>query len=128
MIRRPPRSTLFPYTTLFRSHMDTRVLLFVFVVSVLTGIVFGMAPAWIAARADVAEALKKSGRSTTSSTMGHSIRKILVTSELAGALVVLVGGGVFIKRISLVRSMEPGFNVADVKRSGEHTTELPPPP
>src|SRR5205807_2459682 len=33
-------------------HMDTRVLLFVFVVSVLTGIVFGMAPAWIAARAD----------------------------------------------------------------------------
>src|ERR1700728_2006510 len=56
-------------------HMDTRVLLFVLVISVLTGIVFGMAPAWIAARSDVAEALKKSGRSTTASTMGHNIRK-----------------------------------------------------
>ena len=49
-------------------HMDTRVLLFVLAVSVLTGIVFGMAPVWIAARADVAEALKESGRSTTAST------------------------------------------------------------
>src|SRR5580700_7763887 len=63
-------------------HMDTRVLLFVLVVSVLTGIVFGMAPVWIVARADVAEALKESGRSTTASTMGHSIRKILVIAEL----------------------------------------------
>src|SRR5690348_13048173 len=41
-------------------HIDARVLLFVLVVSVLTGIVFGMAPAWIAARAEVAETLKKS--------------------------------------------------------------------
>ena len=95
-------------------HMDTRVLLFVFVVSVLTGIVFGMAPAWIAARADVAEALKKSGRSTTSSTMGHSIRKILVTSELAVALVLLVGAGLLIKGFSRLRSMNPGFNAANV--------------
>src|SRR5438874_349399 len=95
-------------------HMDTRVLLFVFVVSVLTGVVFGMAPAWIAARADVAEALKKSGRSTTSSTMGHSIRKILVTSELAVALVLLVGAGLLIKGFSRLRSMNPGFNSANV--------------
>ena len=95
-------------------HMDTRVLLFVLVVSVLTGIVFGMAPAWIAARADVAEALKESGRSTTASTMGHSIRKILVTSELAVALVLLVGAGLLIKGFSRLRSMNPGFNSANV--------------
>src|SRR5580658_7146688 len=95
-------------------HMDTRVLLFVLVVSVLTGIVFGMAPAWIAAGADVAEALKKSGRSTTASTMGHSIRKILVTSELAVALVLLVGAGLLIKGFSRLRSMNPGFNSANV--------------
>ncbi len=95
-------------------HMDTRVLLFVLVVSVLTGIVFGMAPAWIAARADVAEALKESGRSTTASTMGHSIRGILVTSELAVALVLLVGAGLLIKGFSRLRSMNPGFNSANV--------------
>jgi hypothetical protein len=81
---------------------------------VLTGIVFGMAPAWIAARADVAEALKESGRSTTASTMGHSIRKILVTSELAVALVLLVGAGLLIKGFSRLRSMNPGFNSANV--------------
>ena len=94
--------------------MDTRVLLFALAVSVLTGIVFGMAPAWIAARADVAEALKESGRSTTASTMGHRIRKILVTSELAVALVLLVGAGLLIKGFSRLRSMNPGFNPANV--------------
>jgi putative ABC transport system permease protein len=95
-------------------HMDTRVLLFVLMVSVLTGIVFGMAPAWIAACADVAEALKESGRSTTAGTMGHSIRKILVISELAVALVLLVGAGLLIKGFSRLRSMNPGFNSANV--------------
>ncbi len=95
-------------------HMDTRVLLFVLVVSALTGIVFGMAPVWIAARADVAEALKESGRSTTASTMGHRIRKLLVTSELAVALVLLVGAGLLIKGFSRLRSMNPGFNSANV--------------
>jgi predicted permease len=95
-------------------HMDTRVLLFALAVSVLTGIVFGMAPAWIAARADTAEALKQSGRSTTASTMGHTIRKILVTSELAIALVLLVGAGLLIKGFSRLRSMNPGFNSANV--------------
>ncbi|MGB6833923.1 MAG: ABC transporter permease, partial [Candidatus Acidiferrum sp.] len=95
-------------------HMDTRVLLFVLVISVLTGIVFGMAPSWIAARADVAGALKEGGRSTTASTMGHSIRKILVISELAVALVLLVGAGLLIKGFSRLRSMNPGFNSANV--------------
>jgi len=95
-------------------NMDTRVLLFVLVLSVLTGIVFGMVPACIAARADVAEALKESGRSTTASSMGHKIRKILVTSELAVALVLLVGAGLLIKGFSRLRSMNPGFNSANV--------------
>jgi putative ABC transport system permease protein len=81
---------------------------------VLTGIVFGMAPIWIAARADVAAALKESGRSTTASTTGHTIREILVTSELAVALVLLVGAGLLMKGFSRLRSTNPGFNSADV--------------
>jgi len=95
-------------------HMDTRVLLFVLVVSVLTGIMFGMAPVWISARAEVAEGLKESGRSTTGSAMGRSIRGILGTSELAVALVLLVGAGLLIKGFSRLRSMNPGFNSANV--------------
>lgn len=95
-------------------HMDLRVLLFVVVVSVLTGIVFGMAPVWIGARADVAEAMKESGRSTTATTVGHRIRKILVTSEVALALVLLVGAGLLMKGFSRLRSTNPGFNSANV--------------
>src|SRR6266699_4165015 len=58
---------------------DTRVLLVVLVVSLLTGIAFGMAPVWMSAGADVAQALKESGRSTTASTMGHTMRQVPVT-------------------------------------------------
>ena len=95
-------------------HMDTRVLLFVLAISVVTGIVFGMAPVWIAAGADVAEALKEGGRSTTASTTGNRIRKILVTSEVAVALVLLVGAGLLMKGFSRLYSVNPGFNPTNV--------------
>jgi predicted permease len=95
-------------------HVDARVLLFVLAVSVLTGIVFGMAPAWIAAGADVAEALKVGGRTATSSTAGHRIRRILVTAEMALALVLLVGAGLLIKGFSRLRSVNPGFDPSNV--------------
>jgi putative ABC transport system permease protein len=95
-------------------QMDARVLMFVFGVSILTGVVFGFASAWSAARAEVAEALKESGRSTTASAAGHRIRTILVTAELALALVLLVGAGLLIKGFSLLRSVNPGFNPSNV--------------
>jgi putative ABC transport system permease protein len=91
-------------------HMDSRVLLFVLAASVLTGIIFGMAPALLAARTDVAAALNEGGRSKTASASGHRIRKILVTTEVAFALVLLVGAGLLIKGFSRLRSVDPGFN------------------
>ncbi len=95
-------------------HMETRVLLFAFVVSVLTGIIFGTAPALLTAAQDVTGALKENSRSTTATAAGHRIRKILVTSELALALVLLVGAGLLIKGFSRLRSVNPGFNPAGV--------------
>lgn len=95
-------------------HMDSQVLLFALAVSVLTGIIFGIAPALIAARTDVAAALNEGGRSKTQSAAGHRIRKILVTAEVAFALVLLVGAGLLIKGFSRLRSVSPGFNPAGV--------------
>ena len=95
-------------------HMDLRVLLFVLAVSVLTGIIFGIAPALLAARTDVAAALNEGGRSKTASAAGHRIRKILVTTEVALALVLLVGAGLLIKGFSRLRSVNPGFNPTGV--------------
>jgi len=91
-------------------QMDSRVLLFVFGVSVLTGIIFGIAPAWSVARADFATSIKEGGRSTTAGPSGNLLRKSLVTAEFALALVLLVGAGLLIKGFSHLRSVNPGFN------------------
>ncbi|MFZ0639727.1 MAG: ABC transporter permease [Candidatus Acidiferrales bacterium] len=95
-------------------QMDAKVLLFVFGVSMLTGVVFGFAPAWSAARADVSESLKEGGRSVTAGPSGHLLRKLLVTVEFALALVLLVGAGLLIKGFLRLRSVNPGFNPANV--------------
>ncbi len=95
-------------------QVDAKVLLFVFGVSMLTGILFGLAPAWSAARADVSESLKEGGRGATAGPSGHLLRKLLVTAEFALALVLLVGAGLLIKGFSRLRSVNPGFNPANV--------------
>jgi len=95
-------------------QMDSRVLLFVLAVSILTGVIFGIAPALLVARTDVVAALNEGGRSKTSSAAGHRIRKILVTTEVAFAVVLLVGAGLLMKGFSRLRSVDPGFNPTGV--------------
>jgi putative ABC transport system permease protein len=94
-------------------HMDSRVFLFVFGVSLLTGVVFGLAPAWSAARANVAESLRDSARVTPGGSR-HRLRSVLVASEFALALVLLVGAGLLIKAFWRLRLVDPGFNPANV--------------
>jgi putative ABC transport system permease protein len=94
--------------------MDVSVLIFGIVVSILTGLVFGLAPAWSTSRADVAGAMKQEGRTSTSGPAGHSFRKMLVVAEMALALVLLVGAGLLIKSFARLRSVDPGFNPSNV--------------
>jgi putative ABC transport system permease protein len=90
--------------------VDGRVLGFTFVVSLLTGLVFGLLPAWTAARGSVSEALKEGGRSSTAGGARQRLRNTFVVVELAVALVLLVGAGLLIKTFWNLRSVEPGFN------------------
>src|SRR2546429_1781119 len=221
MIRRPPRSTLFPYTTLFRSFLaraagrgheiavrctlganrwrlvrhlltesillslaggtagmllafwgvpaltalapvgtvprtemiriDGWVLAFTAGLSILTGILFGLAPAFRATRHSTREALSSAGRTLTRSHEG--IRGALTISEIALALILLTGAGLMLKSFLRLRSVDPGFStqrlitltvdlpdsnyraaaqlqafhtrtMAELSRSEEHTSEL----
>jgi predicted permease len=91
-------------------HLDAHVLFFVFGISLLTGVVFGIAPAWSVTNLNFAESLKDGARGSTSGQFGNLLRKLLVTAEFAIALVLLVGAGLLIKGFSRLRSVSPGFN------------------
>jgi putative ABC transport system permease protein len=95
-------------------HMDVRVFLFVFAVSLMTGLLFGLLPAWSASRGDIAEALRENARATGSGTSRSRLRSFLVTAEIALALILLAGAGLLIKGFLHLRSVNPGFNPANV--------------
>jgi putative ABC transport system permease protein len=95
-------------------QMDAHVFLFVFGISLLTGAVFGLMPAWSAARADAAESLKEGARGSTAGPFSQVLRQLLVSVEFALALILLVGAGLLIKGFSRLRSVNPGFNPANV--------------
>lgn len=90
--------------------VDARVLGFTFGISLLTGVIFGLLPAWTAARSGVGEGLKEGGRSATAGSARQRLRSAFVVGELAIALILLVGSGLLIKTIWNLRSVEPGFN------------------
>jgi putative ABC transport system permease protein len=94
--------------------MDARVFMFVFAIALLTGLLFGLMPAWSASRGDMAEALRENARTTASGVSRSPLRSFLVTAELALALILLAGAGLLIKGFLRLRSVDPGFNAANV--------------
>jgi putative ABC transport system permease protein len=93
--------------------IDAWVLAFTLGVSVITGLAFGLAPAVQAWRTDVNAAIKEEGRGDTG---GHRnrLRHLLVASEVALALVLLIGAGLLIKSFSRLMEVHPGFRTEGV--------------
>jgi len=94
--------------------MDARVFIFVLAISLFAGVLFGLLPAWSASRGDIAEALRENARTTATSVSRSPLRSFLVTAELALALILLAGAGLLIKGFLRLRSVDPGFNPANV--------------
>jgi len=94
--------------------MDARVFIFVFAISALTGLLIGVRPAWSASRGDIGEVLRENARTTTTGISPSPLRSFLVTAELALALMLLAGAGLLIKGFLRLRSVDPGFNPANV--------------
>jgi predicted permease len=98
--------------------IDRNVLAFTIVVSALTGIVFGLAPALRAARADLSSGLKAGGRSTQGDggfgTSRRKLRSLLVVSEVAFSLMLLIGAALLIRSFVRLQSVPPGFNPENV--------------
>ena len=97
--------------------VDPRVAGFTLLVSVITGVLFGLAPALQVSRPDLTDALKESGR-TTAGLRRNRLRSALVMSEVALCLVLLVGAGLMIRSFAKLNQVDPGFKPAQVLTMG----------
>jgi putative ABC transport system permease protein len=98
---------------LYEIHIDTRVLAFTFGASLLTGLLFGIVPALHLSDARLMESLKRAGGRWVSD-RGQQLKNALVISEMALALVLLIGAGLLLKSLVRLRSVNPGFNPRDL--------------
>jgi len=94
--------------------LDLRVLVFTLGVSVFTGVLFGLIPAFNASRTDLNATLKESGLRAGSGLRQNKARSILVVTEMALALVLLVGAALLIRTFGALRSVDPGFDARNV--------------
>lgn len=93
--------------------MDGRALAFALLVSALCGLLFGLAPAWQASRADVNTALKQESRGGTSAGRRRALEAFSI-AEIALALVLLVGAGLLLASVRNLRNVEAGFDPSNV--------------
>lgn len=97
--------------------VDGWALGFTLLVSLVTGILFALAPALQYTRPDVNKTLKEGGRSAGSVSLNKRLRNLLVVTEMALALVLLIGAGLLMKSFSRVLSVDMGFNPQNVLTS-----------
>jgi len=98
--------------------VDGMVLAFAAAISILTGIIFGVLPAWRMSRMDPALALREGTRNVTSGRRQHRLHDALVIAETAIGLVLLIGAGLLIRSFIRVLNVDPGFDPHHVLTAG----------
>jgi predicted permease len=91
-------------------QIDSTVLLFAFVISIVTGVAFGFAPALQSSAMNLVETLKEGAHSMSEGSRRGAVRRLLVASEFALAVVLLAGAGLMIRTFAALQAIDPGFN------------------
>jgi putative ABC transport system permease protein len=94
--------------------IDVPVLFFTLGIAVATGMIFGVAPAWRGASANGSEMLKEGGRSGGEGSRARRVRHVLAVTEVAIALVLLVGAGLLARSLAVIAKTDLGFNPHNV--------------
>jgi putative ABC transport system permease protein len=94
--------------------LDMRVLGFTLTLSLVTGLVFGLAPAWQISRPDLNSALRERARNNPVGGTRYRLRGLLVVAEVALSLLLLAGAGLLFRSFLHLRSVEPGFEPAQM--------------
>ncbi|MBI5381168.1 MAG: ABC transporter permease [Opitutae bacterium] len=104
-------------------RLDPAVLAFSFGLSVLTGVVFGLVPAWQTTKTEVQSALKSTGQNATGGIAHRRTLDALTVTEIGLALLLLVGAGLFLRTLAHLRGTSPGFDPANVLTLNVSLTE-----
>jgi predicted permease len=99
-------------------RMDSAVLAFTALAAMASAILFGVAPAWHISRLDRYELLKEGARSNTAGLGRQQLRSFLVIAEVALALLLLVGAGLFLRSLAALQNVNPGFQPGGVITGG----------
>ncbi|MEO8032778.1 MAG: ABC transporter permease [Gemmatimonadota bacterium] len=94
--------------------LDPAVLAATFVLSLITGVVFGLAPAWQMARPALQAELKETGRGVTATRRGRGFRSALIGGEVALAVVLVIGAGLLVQSYMRLTQLSPGFKADNV--------------
>lgn len=97
-----------------RLHLNSAVFIFTACIALLTGLLFGIAPAWESARVNLNTVIKASVRGLATASGGHrprwELRKLFVIGEVAMALLLMAGAGMLVRSLQKLKDVNPGFN------------------